>query len=203
MKKGKTSKLNIFEDAKCYYGTVDAKNLKSIYIVLQTWIEPTDEDKNWNKIAKDFESFIQMHKGKKILIYITNHKYCAPCVWLSGPELYNFVTSAAYTGHKFPIFAIDALESFEDDFKKILSKYTTDQIIDGSTPQFVCVSINNSGKIKLEVKITPTQPLNNDSINKANLFGQWKEGMSLKNDPYIATSAQRKVFFEDMKKAFQ
>ena len=29
MKKGKTSKLNIFDDAKCYYGTVDSKMLKS------------------------------------------------------------------------------------------------------------------------------------------------------------------------------
>ena len=40
MKKGKTSKLNVFDDAKCFYGTVDSKNLKSIYVVLQTWIEP-------------------------------------------------------------------------------------------------------------------------------------------------------------------
>lgn len=50
MKKGKTSKLNIFDDAKCYYGTVDSKELKSIYLVLQTWIEPLNEDGNWNKI---------------------------------------------------------------------------------------------------------------------------------------------------------
>ena len=59
MKKGKTSKLNIFEDAKCYYGTVDAKNLKSIYIVLQTWIEPTDEDKNWNRLIGEIKRQIQ------------------------------------------------------------------------------------------------------------------------------------------------
>jgi hypothetical protein len=51
MKKGKTSKLNIFDDAKCHYGTVDSKNLKTIYIVLQTWIEPLVVDENWNKIT--------------------------------------------------------------------------------------------------------------------------------------------------------
>ena len=34
MKKGKTSQLKLFSDAKCYYGTVDAKNLKTVYIVL-------------------------------------------------------------------------------------------------------------------------------------------------------------------------
>jgi hypothetical protein len=50
MKKGKTSKLNVFDDAKCYYGTVDSKELKSIYLVLQTWIEPLNEYDNWNKI---------------------------------------------------------------------------------------------------------------------------------------------------------
>jgi hypothetical protein len=59
MKKGKTSKLNIFEDAKCHYGTVDAKNLKSVYIVLQTWIEPTDEDKNWNRLIGEIKRQIQ------------------------------------------------------------------------------------------------------------------------------------------------
>jgi hypothetical protein len=47
MKKGKTSKLNVFDDAKCHYGTVDSKNLKSIYIVLQTWVEPINDEENW------------------------------------------------------------------------------------------------------------------------------------------------------------
>lgn len=51
MKKGKTSKLNVFDDAKCHYGTVDSKELKSIYIVLQTWIEPLSDEENWVKIT--------------------------------------------------------------------------------------------------------------------------------------------------------
>jgi hypothetical protein len=51
MKKGKTSKLNIFDDAKCHYGTVDSKELKSIYVVLQTWIEPITDEENWSRIT--------------------------------------------------------------------------------------------------------------------------------------------------------
>ncbi len=51
MKKGKIVKLNIFDDANCQYGTVDSKNLKSVYITLQTWIEPKDDFENWNKIV--------------------------------------------------------------------------------------------------------------------------------------------------------
>jgi hypothetical protein len=51
MKKGKTSKLNIFDDAKCHYGTVDSKELKSIYVVFQTWIEPIADEENWSRIT--------------------------------------------------------------------------------------------------------------------------------------------------------
>jgi len=51
MKKGKTSKLNIFDDAKCHYGTVNSKELKSIYVVLQTWIEPITDEENWSRIT--------------------------------------------------------------------------------------------------------------------------------------------------------
>lgn len=51
MKKGKTSKLDIFQDAKCYYGSVDATELKSIYLVLQTWVKPTQEKDNWDRVV--------------------------------------------------------------------------------------------------------------------------------------------------------
>lgn len=51
MKKGKTSKLNIFDDAKCHYGTVDSKELKSIYVVFQTWMEPISDEENWVRIT--------------------------------------------------------------------------------------------------------------------------------------------------------
>jgi len=59
MKKGKTSKLNVFDDAKCFYGTVDSKNLKSIYVVLQTWIEPLTIDDNWNRLVGEIKRQIQ------------------------------------------------------------------------------------------------------------------------------------------------
>jgi hypothetical protein len=48
MKKGKTLKLDIFNDSKCYYGSVDTTNLKSIYLVLQTWVIPTVEKEKWD-----------------------------------------------------------------------------------------------------------------------------------------------------------
>jgi len=74
MKKGKTSKLNIFDDAKCYYGTVDSKMLKSIYLVIQTWIEPKDEFENWNKIIGEIKRQIK-YTLLEVLDYTTFEKH--------------------------------------------------------------------------------------------------------------------------------
>ena len=73
MKKGKTAKLNIFDDAKCYYGTVDSKNLKSIYMVLQTWVEPLDDYENWSKITGEIKRQI-LHTMLEVVDYTTFEK---------------------------------------------------------------------------------------------------------------------------------
>lgn len=49
MKKGKTSQLNGFKTAKVIYGTVDSVNLKSLYLNIQTWVEPIYECDNWSR----------------------------------------------------------------------------------------------------------------------------------------------------------
>ena len=59
MKKGKTSKLNVFDKAKCFYGTVDSKELKSIYIVIQSWIEPKKEVHSWDRVIGNLKRQIQ------------------------------------------------------------------------------------------------------------------------------------------------
>ena len=51
MKKGKTAKIGGFKTSKVSYGTVDSKNLKSIYINIQTWVEPKDSYDNWTRIV--------------------------------------------------------------------------------------------------------------------------------------------------------
>jgi len=51
MKKGKTSKLNILKDAKCHYGTVDSKEFKSLYLNIQTWVEPKKDSENWTRVV--------------------------------------------------------------------------------------------------------------------------------------------------------
>ena len=51
MKKGKTTKLAGYKSFKSHYGTIDSTNLKSIFINIQTWVEPKDEVENWNRVV--------------------------------------------------------------------------------------------------------------------------------------------------------
>jgi hypothetical protein len=51
MKKGKSVKLNLFSPIKSVYGTVDSKNLKSLYINIQSWVSPKFEYDNWNRVV--------------------------------------------------------------------------------------------------------------------------------------------------------
>ena len=51
MKKGKTSKINGFRTSKITYGTVDSKNFKSLYLNIQTWVEPKIESENWTRVV--------------------------------------------------------------------------------------------------------------------------------------------------------
>ena len=51
MKKGKTSKIQGFNTSKIVYGTVDSINFKSLYLNLQTWVEPINEPENWARVV--------------------------------------------------------------------------------------------------------------------------------------------------------
>ena len=51
MKKGKTSKITGYESSKITYGTVDSVSLKSLYLNIQTWVEPIDENENWTRVV--------------------------------------------------------------------------------------------------------------------------------------------------------
>jgi hypothetical protein len=53
MKKGKSVKLNLYNPIKSVYGTVDSKNLKSVYINIQSWVTPKQEYDNWNRVVSN------------------------------------------------------------------------------------------------------------------------------------------------------
>jgi hypothetical protein len=51
MKKGKTTKLGGYKSFKSHYGTIDSTNLKSIFLNIQTWVEPKEDVENWNRVV--------------------------------------------------------------------------------------------------------------------------------------------------------
>lgn len=59
MKKGKSVKLNLYNPIKSMYGTVDSKNLKSIFINIQSWVTPKEEYENWNRIVGNLSRSIK------------------------------------------------------------------------------------------------------------------------------------------------
>jgi hypothetical protein len=59
MKKGKTVKLNQYESLKTSFGTVDSKNLKSMYINIQTWVCPKKESENWQRVVANLSRDIK------------------------------------------------------------------------------------------------------------------------------------------------
>ena len=63
MKKGKSVKLTGFRSCKVQFGTVDSKELKTIYINLQTWVEPKIDSENWNRIV------LNMNRSFKHSVY--------------------------------------------------------------------------------------------------------------------------------------
>ena len=59
MKKGKNVKIQLFNPIKSVYGTVDSKNLKSVYINIQSWVATKDDYDNWNRIVCNLEREIK------------------------------------------------------------------------------------------------------------------------------------------------
>jgi hypothetical protein len=47
MKKGKSCVMKGYKRIKCSYGTVDSKSLKSIYLNIQSWVEPKGLEVDW------------------------------------------------------------------------------------------------------------------------------------------------------------
>jgi hypothetical protein len=69
MKIGKYIPLGSYNEVKIGYGTVDHKNLKTIYLKLNSWVQPDNE-------TEDFDSLIQKTRRKiKEMVYNLNSPY--------------------------------------------------------------------------------------------------------------------------------
>lgn len=67
MKKGKSCVLKGYKNFKTSYGTVDSKNLKSIYINIQSWVEPLKSLESWSREVSHLNRLI-----KQLLLEVTD-----------------------------------------------------------------------------------------------------------------------------------
>lgn len=75
MKKGKSVKLLSHRDFKINYGTVDSKNLKSIYINIQTWAEPKVQIDSPTRVVNQFSRSIKHTVLESINENLFNDKF--------------------------------------------------------------------------------------------------------------------------------
>ena len=60
MKTGKFITLGYYDNVKIGYGTVNYKNLKTIYIKLNSWVEPEDIDDEFNELLSKTKRKIKL-----------------------------------------------------------------------------------------------------------------------------------------------
>jgi hypothetical protein len=69
MKTGKYFPLGTYNNVKIGYGTIDFKNLKTIYLKLNSWIQPDNDDDDFNDIIS------KTRRDIKRVIYELNDNY--------------------------------------------------------------------------------------------------------------------------------
>ena len=72
MKTGKRIPLVVDSKFKSHIGTVDSKNLKSLYIQFSSWVEPVSESSCWGCVVKNFKKSIKTEMSG--LINLDNFK---------------------------------------------------------------------------------------------------------------------------------
>jgi hypothetical protein len=60
MKSGKYVKLSKQDNITLSYGSVNTKQLKSVYLRMQCWVEPIDDEKNWDGIISLIRREVRM-----------------------------------------------------------------------------------------------------------------------------------------------
>ena len=75
MKTGKFIPLGVYNDVKIGYGTVDFKNLKTIYLKLNSWLQPENENENYNSLISKTRKQI-----KQIFYNLKNPKFKEQCI---------------------------------------------------------------------------------------------------------------------------
>lgn len=75
MKIGKYIPLGEYKNVKLGYGTVDFKNLKTIYLKLNSWVQPTNENEDFDNSISKTRRII-----KEIIYNLQNENFKPQCI---------------------------------------------------------------------------------------------------------------------------
>lgn len=124
MKKGKTSKLTGFRSSKVSYGTVDAKEFKSLYLNLQTWVQPKKDSYNWDRVVLNMTKSIKQSIHQNINKTIFDDKFIVDLdLRSSGLKL----NKKSFLNLEINLFIIEKDIDFKSvRLKRVLKKLVTD-----------------------------------------------------------------------------
>ena len=131
MKKGKSVKLNLFSPIKSVYGTVDSKNLKSLYINIQSWVSPKFDHDNWNRVVCNLNREIKHSVFNSIDINLFKENtivdlYLRTSGISHGKKSFFNLEVNLYTNQEFDFKSIELKESV----KKIVRSIVRDNVIE-------------------------------------------------------------------------
>lgn len=131
MKKGKSVKLNLFSPIKSVYGTVDSKNLKSLYINIQSWVSPKFDHDNWNRVVCNLNREIKHSVFNSIDINIFKENTIVDLDLRTsgishGKKSFFNLEVNLYTNQEFDFKSIELKESV----KKIVRSIIRDNVIE-------------------------------------------------------------------------
>ena len=147
MKKGKSTKLTIHKSFKVTYGTVDFKNLKSIYLNIQSWAEPIEFFENAQRIInyliKNVRHTISETLNKNLFErkFICDLDLRASGIMVGKKSFMN-LECYFYTTHHFDFKS----QELKSSIKKVAESIIKDNFLNNTNFKF-----SDSKKLKLEV----------------------------------------------------
>jgi hypothetical protein len=152
MKKGKTSRINSFESLKVNFGTVDSKNLKSIYINIQSWVNPKISSDNWNRIVCNLSRQIKHSVFNNLDRSLFEDKTIVDLDLRTSGIVYG---KKSFLNLKINLFTISELDfksmTVKDSIKKIVQKINNENF--NSNPYFEFMLTKNGNIDKSEPQV--------------------------------------------------
>ena len=152
MKKGKTSRINSFESLKVNFGTVDSKNLKSIYINIQSWVNPKISSDNWNRIVCNLSRQIKHSVFNNLDRSLFEDKTIVDLDLRTSGIVYG---KKSFLNLEINLFTISELDfnsmTVKDSIKKIVQKINNENF--NSNPYFEFMLTKNGNIDKSEPQV--------------------------------------------------